>query len=147
MVWGIIFWFLVLAALVFIEAISADLLTIWFMPAAVVCIILAALKSSVSIQIIVFFVLSAIFVVLYKTVFKKYIVRKRNLKTNIDLIVGETGVVQEEINNIASTGLVKVKSQLWTARSDDNLVEIKIGEHVQVVGIEGVKLICKKADE
>lgn len=147
MVWGIIFWFLVLAALVFIEAISADLLTVWFMPATVVCIILAALKYSFSIQVIVFFVLSAIFVVLSKTVFRKHIVRKRNSKTNIDLIVGETGVVQEEINNIASVGLVKVKSQLWTARSNDDLVKFKIGEHVQVVGIEGVKLICKKADE
>ena len=73
MIFWIIFWFIVLAALVAIEVVTADLLTIWFMPAAVVCIVLAALKVSFPIQIIVFFVLSAIFVVLYKKVLKKYI--------------------------------------------------------------------------
>ena len=117
MIFWIIFWFIVLAALVAIEVVTADLLTIWFMPAAVVCIVLAALKVSFPIQIIVFFVLSAIFVVLYKKVLKKYIVSKKNQKTNVDLIVEETGVVQEEINNLAATGLVKVKAQMWTARS------------------------------
>lgn len=147
MVFWVVIWFLVLAALIFIEAISADLLTIWFMPAAVVCIVLAALKCPVSVQVIVFFVLSAVLVVLYKTVLKKYIIKKRNSKTNTDLIVGETGVVQEEINNLAATGLVKVKYQIWTARSVDEQATFGVGELVKVVGIEGVKVICQKVDQ
>ena len=146
MIFWIIFWFIVLAALVAIEAVTADLLTIWFMPAAVVCIVLAALKVSFPIQIIVFFVLSAVFVVLYKKVLKKYIVSKKNQKTNVDLIVEETGVVQEEINNLAATGLVKIKAQMWTARSSDDSVVLHVGEHVRVVCVEGVKLICEKVD-
>ena len=146
MIFWIIIWFIVLAALVAIEVVTADLLTIWFMPAAVVCIVLAALKVSFPIQIIVFFVLSAIFVVLYKKVLKKYIVSKKNQKTNVDLIVEETGVVQEEINNLAATGLVKVKAQMWTARSSDDSVVLHVGEHVRVVSVEGVKLICEKVD-
>ena len=130
-----------------IEATTADLLTIWFMPAAVVCIILAALKVPLSIQIIVFFVLSAVFVVLYKKVLKKYIVNKKKQKTNVDLVVEETGVVQEEINNLAATGLVKVKAQMWTARSSDDSVVLSVGEHVRIVSVEGVKLICEKTDK
>ena len=147
MVFWIVFWFLILAALVFIEAITADLLTIWFMPAAVICIILAALKVPFYVQIIVFLALSAVFVVLYQTVLKKFIVEKKKPKTNIDLVIGEIGVVQEDINNLAATGLVKVKFQMWTARSDDDSVEFKVGDHVKIVGVEGVKLICQKSDE
>lgn len=147
MIFWVIFWFVVLAALVFIEVITADLLTVWFMPAVVVCLVLAALKVPFSIQLVVFFVLSAAFVILYKTVLKKYIVGKRKPKTNVDLIVGETGVVQEAINNIAATGLVKVRSQLWTARSTDDSVEFQVGDYVEIVGVEGVKLICKKNGE
>lgn len=147
MVLWVIFWFIVLAALVFIEVITSDLLTVWFMPAAVVCIILAALKCKFSIQVIVFFILCAISVILYKTVLKKFVVSKKKQKTNMDLVVGETGVVQEDVNNLASTGQVKVKFQIWTARSSDDAVEFKVGDHVKIIGIEGVKLICKKDGE
>lgn len=147
MVFWVVFWFLVLAALVFIEAITSDLLTVWFMPAAVVCIILAAMKCKFSIQIVVFFILCAIFVVLYKTVLKKFIVSKKKQKTNVDLVVGETGVVLEDINNLSATGQIKVNFQVWTARSSDDSVEFKAGDLVKVVGVEGVKLICKKDGE
>ena len=144
MIFEVVFWFLVLAALAAIEAVTADLLTIWFMPAVVVCIVLAALKVPFPIQLIVCFVISAIFVVLYKTVLKKHIVNKKKQKTNVDLVIEETGVVQEEIDNLSATGLVKVKAQMWTARSSDDSVVFRVGEHVRIVGVEGVKLICEK---
>ena len=148
MIFWVLFWFFILAALIFIEAISSDLLTIWFMPATVICLVLAALKVEVFAQFIVFFILSAILVVLYKTVLKKFMVgKKKKEKTNIDLIVGEVGVVQEDIDNLAATGLVKVKAQIWTARSSDDAIGFRVGERIMVVGVEGVKLICKKADE
>lgn len=147
MIFWVLFWFFILAALIFIEAISSDLLTVWFMPAAVICLVLAALKVGVVAQFIVFFVLSAILVVLYKTVLKKFMVGKKKEKTNVDLIIGEVGVVQEDIDNLAATGLVKVKAQIWTARSSDDAIGFKAGERITVVGVEGVKLICKKADQ
>jgi len=147
MIFWVCLWFLVLAALIFVEAISSDLLTVWFMPSAVICIVLAALKVPVAVQIIVFFVLSAVLLILYKTVLKKFIVGKKKERTNTELVIGEIGVVQQPIDNLVSTGLVKVKFQVWSARSADDGVTFQIGEHVKVVSIEGVKLICKKADE
>lgn len=147
MILWVCIWFLVLAALIVVEAISFDLLTVWFMPSAVICIVLAALKVRVTVQIIVFFVLSAALIVLYKTVLKKFIVGKKRERTNTELVIGEIGVVQEPVDNLAATGLVKVNFQVWSARSADDGVSFQIGERVKVVSIEGVKLICKKADE
>jgi len=112
MIFWVCLWFLVLAALIFVEAISSDLLTVWFMPSAVICIVLAALKVPVAVQIIVFFVLSAVLLILYKTVLKKFIVGKKKERTNTELVIGEIGVVQQPIDNLVSTGLVKVKFQV-----------------------------------
>ena len=62
----------------------------------------------------------------------------------IDSIVGKRCVVVEQIDNFAGCGQVKVGSQCWSARGtyDDDVFEI--GESLDVVAIEGVKLICVK---
>lgn len=63
-------------------------------------------------------------------------------KTNIDTIIGKTGVVLQDItrNNF---GLVKVGMEQWRAGSED---EIKEGEEITVTGINGVTLDVKKVE-
>ena len=144
MLFEVIIWFAVFIALIVIEALTADLLTVWFMPSALICIILAAFEVYVPIQISVFFVLSIVMFVLSRTVFKKHLKSKKPEKTNLDLIIGETGIVTEDIDNINAKGSVKVQFQIWTARSSDNGTVIKEGEKVKIIAVEGVKLICEK---
>ena len=50
----------------------------------------------------------------------------------------------EEINNIAETGAVKADGKLWTARSVSENVIIPEGSEVNILKIEGVKLIVSK---
>ncbi len=140
----VIIWFAVLIGLITIEAITADLVTVWFMPGAVICILLAALGVYVPIQVTVFLVLSAVLLVLSKTTFKKYLVKKTKEKTNLDLIINETGIVMEDISNIEAKGSVKVNFQIWTARAESDTDVIKAGDKVKIVALEGVKLICRK---
>ncbi len=144
MVIAVIVWFAIFLALITVEALTADLLTIWFMPGAAVCVILAALEVPVPIQVAVFFAVSIVMLILSKTVLKKYFIQKKNGKTNLDLIIGEVGIVVEDIDNIAAKGCVKVKFQLWTARAADSEAIIKAGDKVKIIAIEGVKLICEK---
>lgn len=144
MLFEVLVWFAIFIALIVIEALTADLLTVWFMPAALVCIILAAFEVAVPIQISVFFGLSIIMFILSKTVFKKHLKSKKSEKTNLDLIIGETGIVTEDIDNINAKGTVKVHFQLWTARSLDDSAVIKEGNRVKIIAVEGVKLICEK---
>ena len=144
MILEIIAWFAIFIALIVIEALTADLLTVWFMPGAFISIILAAFEAPVAVQVSVFFGISAVMFVLSKTVLKKYIKFKRNGKTNLDLIIGEIGIVTEDIDNVAAKGTVKLKFQLWTARSLNDTDVIKAGDKVKIVALEGVKLICEK---
>ena len=144
MIIEVLVWFAIFIGLIVIEALTADLLTVWFMPGAFISIILAAFEVSVPIQVVVFFAVSIIMFVLSKTVLKKYFVSKKSEKTNIDLIIGETGIVTEDIDNVAAKGAVKVSFQIWTARSVNDADTIKTGDQVRIVAVEGVKLICEK---
>lgn len=146
MIIELIVWFVIFIGLIVIEALTADLLTVWFIPGALVSIILASFEVPVPVQILAFFGVSAVMFVLFKTVLKDRFVSKKKEKTNIDMIIGQTGVVLEDIDNLSARGSVKVNFNIWTARScnDDDI--IRAGDKVEITAVEGVKLICRKID-
>ena len=125
-----------------LEVLTAPLVALWFIPGAFVAMILAFCSVTVWVQVAVFLVLSAVCLISAKTVFRNFFIPK-NEKFNIDAIIGEKCLVTEQIDNIAGRGAVKVKGLEWAARmiSDDFVVEV--GTRVEVIAVEGVKLICK----
>ena len=134
--------FVVIAALV-VEAMSAGLVSIWFVPGAIAGIILGATEQPIWLQTVVFFAVSIILIVLFQVFFRDKIKKGKNNATNLDIIIGEKALVTETINNISAEGCVKINGQYWSARSDDESVIYK-DEIVEIVAISGVKLICKK---
>ena len=74
------------------------------------------------------------------------IVKKTNRSSEVSLdeIIGERCKVIETVDNYVGCGLVRVKGQVWAARGVDDDDVFEIGEHLTVVAIEGVKLICRK---
>ena len=63
-------------------------------------------------------------------------------KTNIDTIVGKTGVVQKDISR-TDYGLVKVGMEQWRAKAEE---DIKEGEEITVTGVSGVTLVVKRIE-
>ncbi len=129
---------------VVLEAFTTALVAIWFIPSAIVTMILAFLKVPLYVQIVVFFALSALFIIFSRTIFKKAL-RVKPVPTNADALIGGTALVTERISNLDARGLVKIRGQIWSARSVDESI-IEEGTLVKVISIEGVKLICKKDD-
>lgn len=136
-------WLAVIVLSVIIELTTDQLLSIWFVPGALIAIIMDCFNAEVLYQVIVFLIVSIIGLFLLRRFLVKY-TGKHIAKTNIDAIIGEKCVVTERIHNFAGCGQVKVHGQIWSARgcSDDDVFEE--GEVLHVVAIEGVKLICKK---
>jgi membrane protein implicated in regulation of membrane protease activity len=62
-------------------------------------------------------------------------------RTNVDSLIGKEGIVIKELEPFA-LGQVNVKGQIWSAKPDQD-VTIPEGSHVEVVRIDGVKLIVK----
>ena len=136
------FWIGIIVIAIGIEIATANLVAIWFMPAALVSAILAFCDIHPAVQILIFLVLSAVGIVLSRIFLKNG--QRPDTRTNIHAIVGEKCIVTEVIDNYAGRGQAKVKGQIWSARSVSDEETFEVGEVLLVVAIEGVKLICKK---
>jgi len=129
------------AAVVFavIEAATAQILTLWFCIGAVGAIIANALGASPVVQSIVFAAVSLLTLIVARPYLRRF-TRTKVQPTNLDMCIGQTAVVTEEIDNLAGKGQAKIRGSLWTARAADGSV-IPAGTTVTVQRIEGVKLI------
>lgn len=139
----IYFWLAVVVLSIVAEAMTADLVAIWFMPAALVALILALVELPLWLQIVVFILLVAAFLVLSKKILRKYLNKRPNEITNADSLVGQTAIVTEKLDNLAQTGAVRINGLEWSARSVSDAVTPEKGTLVVIRQINGVKLICE----
>lgn len=136
-------WLGVTIAAIVIEASTLALVAVWFIPSALISLVLALLRLPLWLQVPVFLALSVAQMIFLKPFMKK-VLKIRYSPTNADTVIGKTGTVIEKIDNIAGTGAVKADGKVWTARSSDDSITIDEGSLVCAVEIRGVKLICKK---
>lgn len=140
----IAFWVAALVVFLIVEAVTAGLVSIWFVFGSLVALICAALGAAVWLQIFWFVIVSVATLVLTRPLVKRY-VDSRSVATNADRSIGRAAVVTERIDNLAGAGAVKLDGVVWTARSTDDAVAIETGERVTVRAIEGVKLIVERS--
>ena len=140
----IAFWVVALVVFLIVEAVTAGLVSIWFVFGSLVALICAALGAAVWLQIFWFVIVSVATLALTRPLVKRY-VDSRSVATNADRSIGRAAVVTERIDNLAATGAVQLDGVVWTARSTDDAVAIETGERVTVRAIEGVKLIVERS--
>ena len=137
-------WFGVIVLTLVIESQTADLISIWFAPGAFVALILSFFEIDFWVQFAVFIGLTVVGMILSFAVFRP-MMKKRNKveKTNADALAGKLALVEEDVNNTIPTGVAKINGQLWTARMEDSADTAVKGEWVEIVRVEGAKLICR----
>ena len=138
----LILWIIVLIAAIVIEVATMGLTTIWFSGGALVAMIIELLHGSISLQIIVFLIVSLILLYFTRPIAVKYFNRERT-STNLDSLIGKRAVVTSAIHNLHETGQVMVEGKEWSARSKDSEVTFEKDSIVQIVSIKGVKLIVE----
>ena len=140
-------WVWLAAAVVFgvVEALTAGLVSIWFVAGSAVALIGAFLGAGLGVQTALFVVVSAAALAVTRPLVRRYTAGKA-VPTNLDRVLGDSGKVTETIDNENSTGAVYVDGKTWTARSDDGSV-IPAGTVVEILRMEGVKLFVKKMEE
>ncbi len=136
----IIIWAAVLAISLIVEGFTAALVSIWFVPSAAVCLLLeiAGVKN-LYIQIVVFAVVSAVFLLLMRKKIKASF-SKGTSKTNVDALIDKTGVVETDIPE-GGVGRILVNGMSWAAFTEENR-SVLAGEKVKVLEVIGVKLRC-----
>lgn len=134
-------WLVIVVALGIIEALTTNLVSIWFVISGIISMIISKFTDNLFIQIGIFVTIGVILMPLSKKIYKK--ANKNKVKTNIDRIIGMKGIVTEDITK-DNIGEVKVDGKLWSAYSDTN---ISRGEPVKVLSINSVKIKVEKWEE
>ncbi len=137
-----IFWLVLLIVFIAIEVPTMSLTTIWFAGGALVAVVASLLNAPVWLQILLFFVVSLVLLFFTRPLAVKYF-NKDRIKTNVESMVGRQAIVISEIDNIQGIGQVTVGGQEWSARSCDDKVRIPVGAVVNVMAINGVKLVVR----
>lgn len=135
--WAAIIWLSLMVIFIIIEANTVTLVSTWFAVGSLAALISSLLDAPVWLQAVLFFVVSGILLASLRPLVRKYI-KPRVVATNVDAIIGSTGYVTADIDNVSAQGQVKLGAMEWTARSTAG-TPIPKGTLVKVDRIEGVK--------
>lgn len=134
-------WLGIVILLVIIELATINLTTIWFVVSGIITLILSLFIDNLFIQMLIFVLGGVILLLTTRKILLKYL-KPRNIKTNIDRIIGMKGIALTDINE--NSGEVKVDGKVWNAYSKDL---VKENERVIILEIKSTKLIVEKVKE
>lgn len=135
-----IIWLTVAVLFGIAEVLTTSLTLIWFSIGALVVLALSGIITNIIFQLIIFAIVSISLLVIAT---KKIVKTDKDYKyeTNLQGILSKQGVVKEEILPY-KTGIVSINGEDWSAISINN-EGIGVGTIVEIVKIEGVKLIVR----
>lgn len=137
-----ILWISTILIFLIIEICTVSLVSIWFCVGAAFAEIASLCHLNFIIQLILFLTISFFAMLFIMPAVRKKIKRTRK-RTNADSLIGQTGIVTEEINGMKNTGRAMVNGSDWMARSKNPAKSILVGTKVTVKKIEGAKLIVE----
>lgn len=120
------------------EGATVSLVSLWFAAGAVVAMFAALLGAGAWLQTGLFLVVSGALLLMLRPIVRRYLVPKITA-TNVDSLVGATGLATVAIDNVTASGQVKLGAMEWTARSTTG-ENIPQGTLIRVDRIEGVKV-------
>lgn len=135
-------WIIIAGFCFIIEIATVGFLVFWFGIGALIAMIVSLFTTNIAIQMAAFVVSSTILIFFTRKFANKISKNDENIKTNAYSIIGKKGLVIKDIEPISGEGQVKVGTEVWSAKSAND-VKIEKGTEVEVIEISGVKAIVK----
>ena len=139
-----IVWLVLMVVFLAAEASTVSMVSLWFAAGALIALLTALAGGPAWLQTLLFLAVSAGLLLALRPLVKKYLSPKLTA-TNVDSVVGSTGLVTAAIDNVSAVGQVKLGAMEWTARSTSGQ-PIPVGTLVKVDRIEGVKAFVSPAE-
>lgn len=139
--WAI--WLILSGTFLIVEIFTISFFFLWPGIGAFIAFVANLLGCDLNTQVVIFSLSSILLIIFTKPIVKKLFKTNDKITMNNRSVIGKTGIVLKTIDNIISSGQVKVGGEIWTAKSLDNEV-IEEGSNIKVDSINGVKLIVKK---
>ncbi len=142
--WAAIVWLVLLVVFLIAEAATVTVVSLWFAAGSLAALIAASLGAPIWLQALLFLAVSGVCLTSLRPLVRKYF-KPRITATNVDAIIGSTGLVTASVDNVSAVGQVKLGAMTWTARSTSG-IPIAEGTLVKVDRIEGVKAFVSPAE-
>ena len=142
--WAAIIWLVLMVVFLVAEASTVTLVSLWFAAGSLAAMIISLLGGAVWLQTVSFLAVSVVLLTALRPLVRKFI-NPRLTATNVDSVIGSTGLVTAPIDNVSASGQVKLGAMVWTARSSSGAV-ISEGTLVKVDKIEGVKVFVSPVE-
>lgn len=134
-------WLAVAVFFLVVELLTTTLVSIWFVPAAIIVCLLTFVIDSLVWQIAIFVVLSAVFMVIARKIYKKHIKKPVDDVDRNEKLLGKAAIVTEDTTPIS--GRILVGDVYWRAVSESGDT-IPKGETVVIKRVEGTTLVINK---
>lgn len=136
-----IMWLAVGVLFLIVELLTTALVSIWFVPSAIITCLLSFVVDSLLIQVAIFVVFSAVFMVVCRKIYNKHIKKPVDDVDQNENLLGKTATVTENTNAI--TGRILVGDVYWKAVSENGDI-IPKGETVKIKSVNGTTLVINK---
>ena len=134
-------WLAVIFLALVVEGMTAQLISIWFVPGGLAGLISGFCGAGEWIQVLIGAIVTLVCLIATRPLVNR-VMKFRKVDTNAGRLIDQTGIVVQEIRNLDAKGQVKIQGSVWSARSENGEV-IPQDKTVSVLRIEGVKLIVK----
>ena len=101
--WAAILWLILMVVLLITEASTVTLVSLWFAGGALAALLMSLLGAAVWIQVLAFLAVSAVLLTALRPIAKKHFTPKLTA-TNVDSVIGSTGLVTAAIDNVSAAG-------------------------------------------
>jgi len=138
-----IVWLVIFVAALMIEGMSSELVSVWFAAGSLVALIVSFIPEVAWwIQLIIFAVISVASLVCLRPIIHKAL-KRTVVSSNVDELIHKKGKMTKGCDEF-NHGEVKIGGVLWTAYASDEKVPIAAGAVVEVLAIDGNKLVVKE---
>jgi membrane protein implicated in regulation of membrane protease activity len=138
------FWLGLAVVLGIVEVASLDLVFAMLAAGALAGAVTAAFTDSVALQAVVSMAVAIAMLFVVRPVAIRHLRTPLAIRTGIAALVGEHGLVLERVD--AHNGRIKLKGEVWSARSYDPSHVIEAGSPIEVVQIDGATAIVYEAE-
>jgi membrane protein implicated in regulation of membrane protease activity len=127
-----------------VEVTSLDLVFAMLAVGALSGAVTALATDSLLLQVLVFAAVSVGMIFVVRPIALNHLRTPRAIRTGVAALIGERGLVLEQVD--AQNGRIKLRGEVWSARTYDSQHVIEAGKNVEVVKIDGATAIVYESE-
>lgn len=134
-------WLVIIVVCMLVEALTLEMVSIWFILGALIALIMAGCGVPVTYQVITAIAISFICLLSFRRLALK-LLKKDTQKTNLERTFGEktkliTPITEDDM------GTIKVNGVVYNAKTENNVC-LNAGTEVELIKLDGNKYIVKE---